>query len=84
MAQDYKLAIVSGGIAGCAIAIRASQHGLANDNRKVFDGKIVRLSANRAEVDEDIWPEGLRHHTAVLMDVRRGETLVKVTYPLAG
>ena len=80
---NYKLAIVSGGIAGCAIAIRASQKGLANDNRRGFDGRIVRISPRQAD-SNDGWPEGLRLHTAVLMNVSRGETVVKVTYPLAG
>mgnify|MGYP003386581469 CR=1 FL=1 len=82
MGQDYKFAIVSGGIAGCAIALRAGQKGLANDNLKAFDGKIVRLS--QPEADGNNWPEGLRQHTAVLMNVTRGETLIRVTYPMAG
>lgn len=82
MGQDYKFAIVSGGIAGCAIALRAGQKGLANDNRKTFNGKIARLS--RPEADASEWPEGLRQHTAVLMNVSRGETLIRVTYPMAG
>lgn len=83
MAQHYyKLAIVTGGLAGCAMATRLGQRGLANDN-PMARAAIARISRRRAG-GEGGWPPGLRHHTAVLMNVSRGETLVRVTYPFAG
>jgi hypothetical protein len=84
MASHYKLAVVTGGLFGCAVAVRVSQNGFANQN--VCPGqsaKIARISPPSARRGEE-WPEGLALHTAVLMDVSRGETLVKVTYPMAG
>jgi len=84
MAHSYKLAVVTGGLAGCAMVIRAERKGMANDNfvNKTVN-KVFYLSVNNKKNDS-VWPEGLRHHTAVLMNVTRGKTLVKVVYPLVG
>ncbi len=81
-AKHVKLAIVTGGIAGCAVAVRAGLNGFANDNPPAA-GKLVRLS-RRADPDAASWPAGLALHTAVLMDLGQGKTLVRVTYPKAG
>ncbi len=83
MDSHYKLAVVTGGLFGCAVAVRVSRNGFANQNvQPLRSAKIARLSPPRVQ-DEAEWPEGLALHTAVLMDVARGETLVKVTYPKA-
>ncbi|MGB4100334.1 MAG: hypothetical protein WBK91_00285 [Alphaproteobacteria bacterium] len=85
MASHYKLAVVTGGLFGCAVAVRVSQNGFANQNNRPLPlrtAKIARLSTAHA-LGTATWPEGLALHTAVLMDVVRGETLVKVTYPKA-
>lgn len=84
MASHYKVAVVTGGLFGCAVAVRVSRNGFANQNNcPPQNGKIARISTPRPQNDAE-WPEGLALHTAVLMDVVRGETLVKVTYPMAG
>lgn len=81
MAGHVKLAVVSGGLSGCAIALRVSRNGLANDNQiPIPSGNVARL-IKRLPKDQGEWPEGLALHTAVLLDVARGKTLVKVTYP---
>ncbi|MEJ0063708.1 MAG: hypothetical protein WDO70_11085 [Alphaproteobacteria bacterium] len=82
MAKNYKLAIVAGGLVGCAVAVRAELKGLANDNKRQFSLKNVSYLS--VPPQESQWPAGLKLYTAVLMNVERGETLVKVTYPLAG
>lgn len=84
MAKHLKLAIVTSGIAGCAVALRASQKGFANDNHRPVQPRNIAYLAVAPKKDDSVWPEGLRLHTAVLMNVARGETLVKVTYPIAG
>lgn len=84
MASHFKVAVVTGGLFGCAVAVRVSRNGFANQNvRPVQSAKIARISTPSVQRGEE-WPEGLSLHTAVLMDVSRGETLVKVTYPMAG
>jgi hypothetical protein len=86
MAQQFKLYGVTGGLAGCAVAVRIEKNGLANDNQRLFVRNLAYLPANLQATNPPTidaeWPEGLRHHTAVLMNVDGGMTNVRVTCPI--
>lgn len=86
MVQQFKLYGVTGGLAGCAVAVRLEKNGFANDNQRLFVRNLAylpkNLRATNSQIVDTEWPEGLRHHTAVLMNVHGGVTNVRVTYPM--
>lgn len=77
--QQYQRAIVAGGLAGCALAVRLEQQGIANDNHA---GRRSRFTSRQAAPDTE-WPVGLSNHVTVTLDVSHGKTCVRVAYPAA-
>ena len=78
--SGYKLAVVSGGLAGCAVAVRTELVGMANDNIMNNIKSMAQMAVNKVKEEKDSL-FGLKLHTAVLLDTRLGRTVVKVTYP---
>ena len=61
--QQYQRAIVAGGLAGCALAVRLEQQGIANDNHVV---QRARFAPKQAKAPDSEWPVGLSNHVTVV------------------
>ncbi len=78
--QQYQRAIVAGGLASCALAVRLELQGIANDNQP---GRRSRFAPRQPEAQDAEWPVGLSNHVTVTLDVSHGKTCVRVAYPAA-